>query len=241
MGLSNVEALKRSELFSQISDTDIEKLAVRVRRLHYEPNHVLFNQGDPGLALYVVTSGQVRIGIEALPGVDVIPALVGPGEALGELALLDGLPRSASATTTTDTELLMLSRADFMDQVESDPTFAKAVMRSLASMIRRSDDRIGESPLSVHTRMARRLLELASSNFVKRDDGVLIHRVVSDVELAGLTGTHRIQVERILADYQFEDLIRMEDGMILLRHPEKFMDWAGWSEDRRRNWAPYKD
>jgi CRP-like cAMP-binding protein len=241
MGLSNVEALRRSELFSQIADTEIEKLAVRVQRMHYAPDHVLFNQGDPGLDLFVVTSGQVRIGLDALPGEAVIPAMVGPGESLGELAMLDGLPRSATATTTMDTELLRLSRADFMALVENDPAVVKAVFRSLAGIIRRSDERISELMLSVPTRMARRLLELAETQFVVRSDGVLIDRVVTDSELAGLTGLHRIHVEHELANYQLDDHIRMEFGKILLRHPERFMDWAGWSEARRKAWAPYKD
>jgi CRP-like cAMP-binding protein len=188
---------------------------------------VLFRQGDPGTSLYVVTSGEVRIGLEALPEEDIIPALVGPGETLGELALLDGLPRSATATMSMDTELLMLSREDFLTLIDSGPKVVRAVLKALAAMIRRSDERLAEVLMSVHTRMARRLLELAELHGVPHPFGILIDREVTDTELAGLTGLHRIHVERLMADYQYEDIIRMEAGRIIIHRRDKLEAWAG--------------
>ncbi len=226
MSLSNAEALKKTELFDNLSEADIEKLAVTARRLRYGPNHVLFRQGDPGLGLYVVTSGEIRIGLEALPGEDVIPTLMGPGEAFGELALLDDQPRSASATTTMDTELLMLGRDDFLSLVDSDPRVNHAVLRSLAAMIRRTNDRLSDVLLSVHSRMSKALITLAERHGVEHEKGVLIDRPVTDIELAGMTSLHRIEVERILRDYQYDDLIWMEEGQIIIRHPDKLHTWA---------------
>ncbi len=226
MSMSNVEALRQSALFVTMPDDDIEKLAVRLRRLRYGPDHVIFHQGDQGVSLYIVTEGEVRIGLESTPGTDMIPTLVRSGEVFGELSLLDGLPRSATATTTTNTELLMLGRDDFLDLLDADPLVVRAVLKTMADMIRRTNERLSEVLLSVHTRLARRLLELADAHGVRRDDGILIDRVVPDVELAGLTGLHRIEVERCLASYQYDDLIRMEDGMILIRRPEAFLSWV---------------
>lgn len=226
MSLSNSEALKKTELFDNLSDAAIELLASKARRLRYEPNHVIFRQGDPGTGMYVVTGGEVRIGLEALPGEDVIPTLMGPGEAFGELALLDDQPRSASATTTLDTELLMLSRGDFLELVDSDPRVNHAVLRALAAMIRRTNDRLSDVLMSVHSRVSKALLLLAERHGVDHEKGILIDREVTDTELAGMTSLHRIEVERILRDYQYDDLIWVEEGRIVLRHPEKLQTWA---------------
>jgi CRP/FNR family transcriptional regulator, cyclic AMP receptor protein len=226
MSMSNVEALRQSVLFASLADDDVEKLSVRLRRLRYGPGHVIFEQGDQGVSLYIVTDGEVRIGLESAPGTDVIPTLVRAGEAFGEMAVLDGHPRSATATTTTDTELLMLSRDDFLALLDADPEVVRAVLRALAEMIRRTNERLGEVLLSVHTRMARRLLDLADAHGLRRDDGILIDREVTDAELAGLTGLHRVEVERILANYQYDDIIRMEFGRILIRQPETLLAWV---------------
>jgi CRP-like cAMP-binding protein len=225
MTLSNVEALKKSELFRELDDGNVEKLAVRVRHLSYGPDNVLFRQGDPGLSLYIVASGQVRINLESVPGRDIVPALLGPGETFGELAVLDGLPRSATATTTTDTELLMLSREDLLTLLEEDPVAMKAMLRNLAGVIRLIDENWIINRGSPHERMNRRLLDLAKWNGVPHEWGTMINRVVQTSELAGMTQLSRNEVEKILADYQYWDFIRMDDGRIVIRHPEKPFTW----------------
>jgi len=226
MTVSSIDALRQSELFTDLVDEELGKIAVRCRRLRYRAGEVIFHQGDPGLALFVVTEGEVRIGLEALPGEDVVPTLVRVSEAFGELALLDGRPRSATATAALASEVLMLSRDDFLALLAAEPAVTRAVLRALADMIRRTNERLAEVVLSVHTRLARRLLELADEYGVTRKDGILINREVTDVELAGLTGLHRVEVERHLANYQYEDLIRMEEGKIILRQPQKLAIWA---------------
>jgi CRP-like cAMP-binding protein len=224
MALSNIEALKQSELFSALPDEELAMLAMRARRLTYEPGHVIFRQGDPGNALYVLSSGEVRLTLEALPNEPIVPTLVQPGKAFGELALLDGQPRSATATTSMGSEVLMLGRDDFMGLLREEPAVLHAVLVGLSNMIRLTNVRLAESPLGSYDRLSRRLRELADLHGVPQPDGaILINREVSDAELAGLTGLHRIEVEGLLERLQLRDIIRMDDGRIVIQQPDKLL------------------
>jgi CRP/FNR family transcriptional regulator, cyclic AMP receptor protein len=221
-----IDALRRTTLFASLADDDLRELVLRVRHLRYGREHVVFHEGDPAGGLYIVAKGEVRITLPALAGEDVVPILVGPGDAFGELGILDDQPRSATATTTMDSELLLLSREDFRTVLRARPSVMFDVLRALASMVRHADERLREDLLSVNTRLARRLLELADRHGEQRSDGVVIRRLTTDTELAGLTGLHRMEVDRLLEHYQYNDIVRWDQGYLVLRRPEVLATWA---------------
>src|SRR5260370_38759558 len=111
--------IESSSLFKGLPPDILDKIAkLRVRR-QLAPGDVLFRKGDPGDALYGVMSGRLRIHANATDGRDALLNIMGPGDVFGEIALIDGLPRTADATAIDKVELVMLQRAEFLDMLRS--------------------------------------------------------------------------------------------------------------------------
>jgi CRP-like cAMP-binding protein len=113
MADNTIELLRRVDPFTRLSEPDLRRVArvVKSRRLH--PNQVLFRQGERADALYVVSSGRLRVSASDRPGHERILAFLGPGELVGEMGLLSAEPRSATAVASTDADLLQLRKSDF--------------------------------------------------------------------------------------------------------------------------------
>src|SRR5688572_4537009 len=108
------QALARVPIFAGLDEEHLRLLTATARRRTLKADEALFYEGDPGQTLYLVLSGEVKIQRFTPSGKVVVIALRGPGEHVGEMALLDGEPRSADAVTSAPTELLMLDRAEFI-------------------------------------------------------------------------------------------------------------------------------
>jgi CRP/FNR family transcriptional regulator, cyclic AMP receptor protein len=93
-----VGALGRVRLFTGLGEHELESIARSMRLRRFRRGEVVFHAGDPGDALFIVTVGEIKIGLPSDSGDEAILATVRPGDFFGELALLDGAPRSASAT-----------------------------------------------------------------------------------------------------------------------------------------------
>src|SRR5574340_603935 len=99
-----INLLKNIPLFSSLTETDREHLANLLRLKSIEKNEILFRQGDEGTALYIILQGRIKISVSRRMD-RVTLAVLGQGEFLGEMALLDGLPRSADAVALEDSHL----------------------------------------------------------------------------------------------------------------------------------------
>src|SRR5436190_8244655 len=125
-------------------------------------DEVLFLAGDPGNGCYRVEQGLLKVGIMSAAGAERILAILGPGAIVGELAIIDGRPRSASVTAVRDAELSFVSRAAFEAFGERNPELYKHLVALLASRLRDTDAVVAAgSFLSLKGRVARALLELA--------------------------------------------------------------------------------
>src|SRR5262245_27083175 len=105
--------LEKVPLFAHLPADALEVLATRLRRRRYARGDTIFYQGDPGAYLCIVHNGRVKLGLTSPEGREIIIDLLGSGEVFGELALLDGEPRSADAVAIEPTELLLLERDEF--------------------------------------------------------------------------------------------------------------------------------
>jgi NTE family protein len=132
-GHDEVEALAGVPLFAGVTPEVIADLAAAARRVRIEGGRWLFHEGDPDDGLYVLVSGRVELVLEGPPATTV--RVVGPGEALGEMALLAAGTRSASARALRDVELLHVTRDRFAELVAGDPAFARGLLRLLATKL----------------------------------------------------------------------------------------------------------
>src|SRR3954452_19719789 len=122
-----VAALGRCLLFAGLEERDLASLAREMRSRRFRRGEVLFHMGDPGDALFVVASGAVKISLPSEEGDEAILATVREGDFFGELALLDGAPRSATATALEPTETLVLPRPRFRELIATEPVLRDAL------------------------------------------------------------------------------------------------------------------
>src|SRR5205814_1101298 len=126
-----VGALARCMLFAGLEEADLVALAREMRSRRFRRGEVLFHMGDPGDALFVVTAGAVKISLPSEEGDEAIIATVREGEFFGELALLDGAPRSATATALEPTETLVLPRPRLRELIATAPPPRDALLAAL--------------------------------------------------------------------------------------------------------------
>ncbi len=176
------------------------------------PEEMLFLKGDPGDALYAVRRGQIRIATGTESGRRLTLNLLGSGEVFGEVALLDGCPRTADAIATEPTELFMVRRRDFLDLLERQPAVAVRIIEFLCRRIRWMSERMEESVLlPLSARLSRRLLALAD------DYGSELH--ISQEELAVFVGATRESVNRQLQAWRRGGIVELGRSRIHVLDP----------------------
>lgn len=138
------EMLRRSFLFRNLAASHLEKLAELARVLTLPAQHVVFEKADVGEEMLVVLSGRLKISVANREGREIVLGTLGPGEIFGEIAMLDGCGRSATATTLTPCELLGIHRKDFMPFLEQNPKAAIDLIMVLALRLRLNTEQLAE-------------------------------------------------------------------------------------------------
>jgi CRP/FNR family transcriptional regulator, cyclic AMP receptor protein len=183
-------------------------------------DEVLFVAGDAGDGCYRVEDGLLKVTMVSRFGNERILAFLGPGAIVGELSIIDGRPRSASAVAVRDTTLSFLSRAAFENFAQKHSKVYKSLVRLLASRLRETDNVVAAgSFLPPRGRVAYTLLELAE--YFGQDVGsgrVLIHQKIGQSDLAAMTGVVRETVNRILNDWKRRRVVGRLTGYYCLEN-----------------------
>ena len=217
-----VAALARCPLFAGLGHDDLIGLAREMRTRRFRRGEVLFHQGDPGEALFVVTTGAVKISLPSEEGDEAIIATVNAGDFFGELALLDGAPRSATATALEPTETLALARGRFRELIASEPALRDALLAALAAELRRLTTHVQELHfLDITGRLAARLTHLAAGQGTAAADGsVRLDARLTQSDLASMIGATRQSVNKLLGIFADDRLLRLErDAIVILDLP----------------------
>ena len=148
MGVSAGGVLQSHPAFAEWSSGARNALLQRARRLGFEPGDVLFRAGEPGNSLFVVLEGVIRVSLTTPEGLEVFLAEAGPGAVIGEMALLDPAPRSATAVALAGGSCLWLSHDDLEDLLWDDASLASALLdrlaRILAARVEQTDRMAGD-------------------------------------------------------------------------------------------------
>jgi CRP/FNR family transcriptional regulator/CRP/FNR family cyclic AMP-dependent transcriptional regulator len=209
--------LSRVALFSNLDVESLRALASAMRRRSFRPGEVIFHRDDPGQMLYIIREGKVKIYITSPEGQEVVLAVFGPGDYFGELALLDGQPRSASAITLDGVEAYALQRNDFITAVSHYPRIAIQVMNVLSRRLRQTDAMIEDLLfLDVHGRVAKKLLELAEVHGIRTAEGIRIELRLTQSDLAALVGASRESVNKVMGYFADKRFISTEKRKITI-------------------------
>jgi CRP-like cAMP-binding protein len=217
-----VEALGRCRLFSGLGQGSLLALARNLRSRRFKRGEVVFHQGDPGDALFIVVSGVVKVVVPSEDGEEAILATLRRGDYLGELALIDGAPRSASAVALEATEMLALPRDQLLNLVAGEPAIRDALLVALAGEIRRLTTNVAELHfLDLTGRLAARLLRLADEHGERGVDGsTRLASPLTQGDLGAMIGATRQSVNKLLGDFVDEGLLLMDGDTIVVRDLE---------------------
>lgn len=196
-----------------------DRLAALARPLRFAEGDVVFRRGDPGEGMLIVVDGLVRLHLATAAGRELTLGLVGRGEPVGEVAMIDGGPRSADATALTPVSALVLRHAEVKGLIAGDAALADALLRTLAQRLRRTTDQVEAIGLQgLNQRLAGVLLRLSAvdpSGLVRLPQG----------QIAALVAASRPKVNAALAELRGLGLVeavraglrlRDRDGLLIL-------------------------
>src|SRR5258708_7944657 len=215
-------ATSRVSIFSKLNPGDVEQIAKMITYKKYETDATVFFQGEPSDSLYMVLKGSVKVTGASEEGAEKILDILGPAEIFGELAMLDGHPRSATVTTCEPTEMASISRNDFRTFVTSRPEILWKLMESLCEGLRRTSGSVLElSSKEVPNGLLPALHQLTEKYGQVAADGTCVISLKLRVQdLAAMVGSNRDVVSRLLRQYEADGLIELgKDKKIMIPNP----------------------
>jgi CRP-like cAMP-binding protein len=211
------EALGESEIFGALLEDELAALVHLGTRARYPSGRTIFEKGDPGDSLMIVLAGRIKIRTLSADGREIVLNFVEAGQMFGEIALLDGKPRTAGAATLEACEFFILRRQAVLSFLEENPLAAIRLIGVLCQRLRRTTQMFEEKLLlSMAPRVARALLRLAGEHGRKTEDGVLIDLKLSQSELGSYIGLSRENVNRQLGAWREGGIIGMREGRIVI-------------------------
>jgi CRP/FNR family transcriptional regulator, cyclic AMP receptor protein len=219
VGRPVLDALYSIPFFAGLEPEALDRLASGMRSRRFRRGEVIFHIGDPGNALFIIVEGEVKISLPSETGEEAILATLRPGDFFGELALLDGAPRSASATALSATETVVLPRDRFRELIATEAGVRDALLASIAGELRRLTTHVEELHfLDITGRLAARLVRLAQEGGTKLPDGGLRLRTnLTQGDLAAMVGCTRQSVNKLLGQFTDDQLIRLDrEGIVIV-------------------------
>lgn len=210
--------LKQAALFSNLSDPELELLAVRTVRKSFNRGELLFSEGEPCKGMHIIALGKVRIFKASASGREQVLSIDGPGNSVAELPVFDGGPYPASAIAVDDSEIAFISRRDFQAYCMEHPGVALKVLALVGARLRRLVGIIEElSFTTIRQRLVATLVRLAQSEGKRTERGIEITLPLSHQELANQLGTVRELVSRNLMRLQAEGLLDVDARQIVVK------------------------
>jgi CRP/FNR family transcriptional regulator, cyclic AMP receptor protein len=208
--------VERDRLFRGLPQATLARIAALGARRVYDQGAIIFMRGDPGDSLCGVASGRVRISTSLPTGKEVFLNIMEPGDCFGEIALLDGQPRTATATAMIRTELIIFKREQFLALLSTEPQLAAHLIGLLCRRVRWTAQLMEDSALlSVPARMAKRLLSLTQLNGAHTPTGTKL--ALSQEELAQFLGVSRQIVNQHLQVWKAHGWILSGRGHLTIR------------------------
>lgn len=213
--------LRNVPLLSVLSDGDLALLTRVVTRKSYARGSQILVAGDPTDSLYILISGRIKVFMSDLDGREVILAILGPNEFVGEMGLIDNSPRSANVVALEACEVVCISKSDFRRCLAENFEMAMTVMRGLVKRLRVADNQIGSLALmDVFGRVARLLLE--SAELI--DGEKVVIKKLSKQDIARMIGASREMVSRVMKHLEQAGYVEVRADTFVIRDSIRLSD-----------------
>lgn len=216
------DTLARVPLFEGLPRTELSRLAEHLHQRSFPAGASVLIAEQPGEAVYVILSGSVKVHALRPDGTEVVLAVLGGGEVLGEMSVADSLGRSASVVTLEETSLLWIDRRTFRASVASSPALARNLSEILSKRVRLANARlISLASLDVPGRVASQLLSLAREYGQETPEGTRIPMRLTQADIAALVGASRVSVNQALGQFRKRGAISIaRDGRVSVHDEE---------------------
>jgi CRP/FNR family transcriptional regulator, cyclic AMP receptor protein len=213
-----LSVLRKHPYFADLAPDAFDQLCRYAKHATIKRGATIASKGDPGTSLFAVISGTVKISVSSADGRNAILNLIGPGEIFGEVALLDGLSRSADVSANTNCELFIIDRRDFIPFVRSQPALAMKFIELLCTRLRWTSDQVEQVILqNLPGRLASALLRLTERHKAAQGGRTI---AITQQEISEMVGMTRESINKQLRAWAARDWVRLEHGAIVVLKPE---------------------
>ncbi len=223
------EALRGCALFRPLNSAELEAVLARAVIQRFERGATIMRRGDPASSMVLILQGRLRISVTSADGAETSLGILGAGNVVGEMALLDGGERSADVLAAEDSVLMTIQRGDFLPLLENSAGLCLRLMQVLCERLRETSRSMEEiATLNLSARLGRLLLRLARSYGSPMEHEWRLDLRLSQKDLATLVGASREKVNRQLRLWQKNGTLVFEDGYIRICKPAVLaVDGAG--------------
>ncbi|MFA8343150.1 MAG: Crp/Fnr family transcriptional regulator [Rhodothermaceae bacterium] len=212
-------------IFAELSEETIKKIVAAGTIKNFKKDSIILMEEDDGSAMFVIVSGQVKIARISSDGKEVILCILGESDFFGEMAILDGMTRSATVIATEDTEVFLIERNQFLDLLKTYPEVSISLIKELTKRLRDADLKIKSLSLKdAEGKVATVILQLADDVGRIKQGIVEIEKLPLQQDLANMAGTSRETISRTLHSFVKKDLIELDGSTLRILSYEKFKD-----------------
>jgi CRP/FNR family transcriptional regulator, cyclic AMP receptor protein len=214
-------ALSRTQLFKALQPQDLDTILARAVVKRVLRGEAIRRRGDPGTGMAIIVNGKIRISLVSEDGREVTLGMLGPGDIIGEMTLIDGGEVSADATAQEDCVLLTLERGQFLRLLRSNTDLCLHLMAVLCQRLRRSNAALEDMALlDLPSRLGRLLLRLCDDYGVAAARGTRIEIRMSQKDLSSLAGASREKVNKQLRQWELDGVLGKDAGRLVVLRPE---------------------
>jgi CRP/FNR family transcriptional regulator, cyclic AMP receptor protein len=214
--LAGKMVLERSLLFRGLAPPALERIVALATQRQFRSGELVFSQGDHGDALYAVVAGRIRISAGTTDGREISFNIMEPGDTFGEIALLDGGPRTATATATEASDLVSIRRDQLFALLEREPKVALELLKLCGTRLRWTSGLVEDAVfLDAPARLAKRLLSLAELHGQRSKTGVTLR--ISQEDLATFLSVSRQVVNQHLQGWKAKGWVALGRGSVTVR------------------------
>ena len=222
---NNIDFLKYVPIFSELEDNTLEQISKLGVRKNFTKDSVVLFEHETGSALFVIVEGKVKVSRVSDDGKEVILTILGDSDFFGEMAILDGLTRSANVTAMEDSELFIIQRSEFLEMLQNHPEIAIALLQELTQRLRAADMKIKSLSLKdAEGKVATVILQLADDLGKIKHGTVEIEKLPFQHDLANMAGTSRETISRTLHSFAKKGLVELDGSRLRIIDYEKFKE-----------------
>src|SRR5438874_10627018 len=221
---SKLSVLRKHPIFCDLEPEALDQLCRYAKHITLKRGASIFCKGDPGNSLFAVISGTVKISISSPDGRNAILNLIGPGEIFGDIAVLDGAPRSADATANTNCEFFVIDRREFLPFVRSQPALSMKFIELLCARLRWTSEQVEQIILqNLPGRLASALLRLTEKHKLGPQGRTI---AITQQEISEMVGMTRESINKQLRAWAAREWVRLEHGAIVVLKAEPLQTLA---------------